>query len=79
MNYIVRLTQNGQYVMSLFPCQVSSLRTPGRLPEASLSASLVLIYYLFDLFNLMAHFVACSEPRNDFLPESREASVWRSH
>jgi hypothetical protein len=54
--------------MSLFPCQVSSLRTPGRLPEASLSASRVLIYYLSDLFNLMAHLVARSKPKKRFSP-----------
>jgi hypothetical protein len=61
--------------MSLFPFQAGSLRTPYRLPEASLSTGPVFIYYLLDLFSLMVHLVAISGAKNDFLPESREALV----
>ena len=71
MNYIVQFRKDGRCVVSLFPFQVSSLRTPDRLPEASLSTSPVFSYYLSDLFNLMVHFAAISGPRNDFLPEEQ--------
>jgi len=57
--------------MSLFPFQAGSLRTPDRLPEASLSTSPVFSYYLSDLFNLMVHLVTTSGARNDFLPQEQ--------